>query len=92
MLNGMANLLPRKDPVSTEGTLDKQSFGLILKLNSPPEINLFATHWNNRLPLFVVPMPDTLAVARDAFLIIWNLWKSVYLSTNSIDLKGFYGS
>ena len=78
-LNVMADLLSRKDPVSTEWTLDNQSFGLIQNLDPPPDIDLFATRWNNKLPLFVAPMSDTLAVARDAFLIDWNQWKTVYI-------------
>ena len=36
-----------------------------------PQIDLFATRFNNKLPLFVSPVPDTMAVAVDALTLPW---------------------
>jgi hypothetical protein len=39
------------------------------------DIDLFATRFNRKLEKFVSPTPDPLAVAHDAFSLIWNQWK-----------------
>ena len=36
-----------------------------------PQIDLFATRFNNKLPQFVSPVPDSLAVAVDALSLPW---------------------
>ena len=36
-----------------------------------PQIDLFATRFNNKLPLFVSPVPDSLATAVDALSLPW---------------------
>ena len=43
--------------------------GLVQKM--APTSDLFATRFNNKLPLFVSPVPDTLAVAVDALTLPW---------------------
>ena len=81
--NVIADSLSRKGPVSTEWTLDDLSFHLINSLRPPPEVDLFATALNNRLPTYVSPVQDPKAVAVDTFLLDWNRWEMIYLSSDS---------
>ena len=75
----IAGSISRKDPVSTEGTFDDASFQTIKILQPPPEVDLFATYVNHRLPMYVSPVRDPRLIAVDAFLQDWNKWKTVYL-------------
>ena len=38
---------------------------------APASIDVFATRFNNKLPLFVLPVPDSLATAVDALSLPW---------------------
>ena len=42
-------------------------------------MDLFATRDNARLPAFVSPFPDPLALGVDAFSLRWDDWESIYL-------------
>ena len=42
-------------------------------------MDLFATRENARLPEFVSPFPDPLALGVDAFSLHWDRWDSIYL-------------
>ena len=52
---------------------------MILKINSRLQVDLFATHHNNKLKTFVSPCPDKRAAAVDAFSIQWEKWDHLYL-------------
>ena len=58
-LNVMADLLSRSNQVqSTEWSLNPQVFKQICQKWFTPHVDLFATHLNCKLPLYVSPVPD----------------------------------
>ena len=58
-LNVMDDLLSRSNPVqSTEWSLHPQVFKQICQMWFTPHVDLFATHLNHKLPLYVSPIPD----------------------------------
>ena len=58
-LNVMADLLSRSNQVqSTEWSLHPQVFKQICQKWFTPHLDLFATHLNHKLPLYVSPVPD----------------------------------
>ena len=58
-LNVMADLLSRLNQVqSTEWSLHPQVFKQICQKWFTPHVDLFATHLNHKLPLYVSPVPD----------------------------------
>ena len=72
ILNVLADSLSRQGQVlHTERSLDLGVFKLICQQNFTPMIDLFATRHNHKLPLFVSPMPDILAIGVDAFQVSW---------------------
>ena len=65
--NALADLLSRMDKiVHTEWTLLHSVFEALCMAWDTPNLDLFATRLNNRLPVFVSPMADPLAVDVDA--------------------------
>ena len=71
-LNVMANLLSRSNQVqSTEWLLHRQVFKQICQKWFTPHVDLFATHLNHKLPLYVSPVPDPKAWDIDALNINW---------------------
>lgn len=80
VLNVLADMGSRSGPISTEWSLDPQSFwGICDMVGFVPEVDLFATRFNSQLHTFVSPCPDPLAVGQDALSLDWNLWESIYL-------------
>ena len=68
-LNVMADLLSRSNQVqSTEWSLHPQVFK---RKWFTPDVDLFATHLNHKLPLYVSPVPDPKAWDIDALNINW---------------------
>ena len=57
--------------IQTEWSLLQEVFQTICSRWHRPQIDLFATRFNNKLPLFVSPVPDTLATAVDALSLPW---------------------
>ena len=78
-LNVMADLLSRSNQVqSTEWSLHPQ----ICQKWFTPHVDLFATHLNHKLPLYVSPIPDPKAWDIDALNINWtNLTAYAYPPT-----------
>ena len=71
-LNVMADLLSRSNQVqSTEWSLHPQVFEQICQKWVTPHVDLFATHLNHKLPLYVSPVPDPKACDIDALNINW---------------------
>ena len=56
---------------STEWSLHPQVFKQIFQKCFSPHIDLFATHWNHKPPLYVSPVPDPKAWDIDAVNINW---------------------
>ena len=68
----MADLLSRSNQVqSTEWSLHPQVFKQICQKWFTPHVDLFATHLNHKLPLYVSPAPDPKAWDIDALNINW---------------------
>ena len=66
-LNVMADLLSRSNQVqSTEWSLHPQVFKQICQKWFTPHVDLFTTHLNHKLPLYVSPIPDPRAWDIDA--------------------------
>ena len=71
-LNVMADLLSRSNQVqSTEWSLHLQVFKQICQKWFTPHVDLFATHLNHKLPLYVSSVPDPKAWDIDALNINW---------------------
>ena len=63
----MADLLSRSNQVqSTEWSLHPQVYNQIYRRWFTPHVDLFATHLNHKLPLYVSPIPDPKARDIDA--------------------------
>jgi len=72
-LNVLADLQSRPHQVlSSEWTLQRSVFSRLLTRFPDMEVDLFATRLNNRLPRFVSPFPDPLAVDSDALTMSWD--------------------
>jgi hypothetical protein len=71
-LNVLADLLSRKGKIiSTEWTVHHKFLQPIWDLWGRPHVDLFATHLNNRLPVFVSPFHDPRAWKKDAMSFHW---------------------
>lgn len=72
-LNVLADALSRRGQLlHTEWTLHPEIFRWVCQLWDAPMIDLFATRWNHKLPVFVSPVPDPTAWAVDALSIPWD--------------------
>ena len=78
-LNTLADRQSRSGPVGAEWSLDDVTFLWLSRLAGPFQVDLFATRDNARLPAFVSPFPDPLALGVDAFSLRWGVWGSIYL-------------
>ena len=58
--------------VKTEWALDQSIANSIFQMFNYPNLNLFATRFNHKLPLYVSPVLDNQAFAIDAFSMNWN--------------------
>ena len=71
-LNVIADKLSRLgQTIQTEWSLLPEIFQRICHTWHQPQIDLFATRFNHKLPQFVSPVPDSLAVAVDALTLSW---------------------
>ena len=71
-LNVIADKLSRLgQTIQTEWSLLSEVFQAICSRWRQPEVDLFATRFNNKLPLFVSPVPDPLATAVDVLSLPW---------------------
>ena len=71
-LNVVADKLSRLGQIiQTEWSLLTEIFQTICVRWHQPQIDLFATRFNNKLPQFVSPVPDSLATAVDALSLPW---------------------
>ena len=71
-LNVIADKLSRHNQViQTEWSLPQQVFSLLFSSWALPQLDLFATRFNHKLPRFASPVPDPKAWAVDALSIPW---------------------
>ena len=72
-LNVIADKLSRHNQViQTEWCLSQQVFSRLCSNWVRPQIDLFATRFNHKLPKFVSPVPDSTAWAVDALSLSWS--------------------
>ena len=71
--NILADHLSRLDkPIKTEWALDQTVANSVFQMLNFPNVDLFATRFNHRLPLYVSPVQDDKALAIDALSMDWN--------------------
>ena len=71
-LNMIADKLSRLgQTIQTEWSLHPEVFKAICSRWNQPQVDLFATRFNNKLPQFVSPVPDPQAWAVDALSLSW---------------------
>ena len=71
-LNVIADKLSRLgQTIQTEWSLHPEVFQAICSRWHQPQVDLFATRFNNKLPQFVSPVPDPQAWAVDALSLSW---------------------
>ena len=71
--NVLADRLSRTDKiVKTEWAFDQSIANSIFQMFNYPKLELFATRFNHKLPLYVSPVLDNQAFAIDAFSMNWN--------------------
>ena len=71
-LNVIADKLSRLcHTIQTEWSLHPEEFQAICSRWHQPQVDLFATRFNNKLPQFVSPVPDPQAWAVDALSLSW---------------------
>ena len=75
----VADGLSRNSPLPSEWSLDEASFRLVCLREFVPEIDLFATRENRKVPRYISPVPDPHAEGVDAFTFPWSRWGSIYL-------------
>ena len=72
LLNVVADKLSRLgQTIQTEWSLLPEVFQILCSKWHRPQLDLFATRFNNKLPQFVSPVPDPLAIAVDALSLPW---------------------
>ena len=72
--NILADRLSGMDrPFKTEWALDQSIANSIFQMLNYPNVDLFATRFNHKLPLYVSPVPDNHALAVNALSVNWNL-------------------
>ncbi|KAJ8044060.1 hypothetical protein HOLleu_11420 [Holothuria leucospilota] len=73
--NEYADYLSRLKQATTEWSLSKQVFHQIEAMYGSPDVDLFASRFNTKLPTFVSWKPDPIALAIDAFSLDWKNYK-----------------
>ena len=73
VMNLVADQLSRSQQIlHTEWSLNTQIFRWLSLIDFHPQIDLFATRFNHKLPLYVSPVPDPQALAVDALEMNWS--------------------
>ena len=77
--NVWADALSRSETSSVEWSLDPDAFTDLIDLYGLPDVDLFASALNHRLPLYITRTTVTPAGGPDALLEDWNRWEYIYL-------------
>ena len=91
--NILADRLSRFDrPFKTERAWDQSVANSIFQMLNYLNVDLFATRFNHKLPMYVSPVPDNHALATDALSMDWNhLHAYVFPPTIMIPSKPRFG-
>ena len=72
-MNLVADQLSRsQQTLHTEWSLNPKIFRWLSQIDFQPQIDLFATRFNHKLPQYVSPVPDPKALAVDALEMNWS--------------------
>ena len=77
--NSWADALSRGSTNSINWSLSQHMFTSLCNWAGTPDIDLFASHSNHKLPLFISRTEMTEAGGPDAFMEDWNTWNFIYL-------------
>ena len=77
--NVLADSLSRGTVAPSEWELDPRDFDWISRACPNLEIDMMATPFNTKLPLFICPFDHPRAVASDALLVEWDRWSKIYI-------------
>ena len=72
-------------PVNTEWSLDQTVANCIFQMLNFPIVDLFASWFNHKLPLYVSPVPENQTLAVDALSMDWNNLPCLCISSSSSD-------
>ena len=73
VMNLVADQLSRsQQTLHTEWSLNPKIFSWLSQIDFQPQIDLFATRFNHKLPQYVSPVPDPKALAVDALEMNWS--------------------
>lgn len=86
-LNVLADQLSREGEIlSTEWSLHPNIVKAIWKEWGTPHVDLFATKFNHKLPTYVSPIPDRMALTTDAMTLDWTgLWLYAFPPTGLLN-------
>ena len=83
-IKGKHNIIA--DQLSRQGTaapgewsLSQEAFQRILDMGHDPKVDLFATEWNHKLPVYCTLYKCAGTELREALSLDWNQWDEVYL-------------
>jgi len=83
--NFVADAESQSQEYNSEWTIDDSCFHRIIRhFNYHPSIDLFASHSNQKLNLYVSWRPDPFAYEVDAFFLFWKNWKLYCFSPFSL--------
>ena len=77
--NVLADELSRVRPIATEWGLDINSFLWILSLSVRPHVHLIATMDTHKLPMYISPILNKMAIGMDTLRIDWNSLETLIL-------------
>lgn len=77
--NVIADALSRPTALEAECELPPAQFSALCLMIETPQVDLFASPRNHKLPVFVSPFAHPKAAAVDALAISWNQWNNLYL-------------
>ena len=77
--NETADYMSRHFTDNTEWSLNPNIFDIICEKWGIPDVDLFASRLNNKVPTYVSWRKDPHAKAVNAFSVDWNLWNLIYL-------------
>ena len=78
--NLLADQLSRKNEIAPgEWSLSQEAFAWICNLGYKPEIDMFSSDWNRKLPTYCTLYKSPNTQLMDALSLDWSRWKIIYL-------------
>ena len=77
--NEHADFISRNFTENTEWVLSPQIFQKICQVWGTPQVDMFASRLNHKVPSYISWVRDSNAIDVDAFSVDWNKWNLIYL-------------